>query len=1656
MAFLMVLSCILGMDWLSPTAYAYSNGSGASTNANTGTAVGALGFPDYCKVEMVYALYFTDGIGDGPNERYSYDKVTDIYAGLTQNSSPVTKYRNSAIFLSPSVSGSVYLWDSVSSTESKSAVNTVKVHSPAGAWKDVFSTSDYVGLEPGRGYYNFQYPNRFNQIRESHDYSVEWEWENFYKPILSYFSDDMQAIITRAYAAHEPLTLVIEPYWRGTVPGLGSAYVSMLEVSNYYTQNYLTAARNFSTAKGTVGYGIGPLYRAILNSDEYMIYYSSDGRLSNSQSLYSANTSVVNGWGFYTLCNGKHGEEITIDLTKVVDVKSSGNADASAFKDGVEASYTVYARTEEDLIAGMTGVSPNSVNMTDKSAAGVFSAIKDAHYGWNSSNVKNCFTWGLNATGVRTNTQFTSNKKVTFNMTLKDATKVWYFCVVENEVESTYTECDVVSAPTPGCIILKYVPTVSNGKVTGVTWSYADLKSTCLPNDGKLCSFEVTSTSKNNVSLRATNPFEITSEPSADFISANATVLDVDDYYVTGYKTDYGFLNNRQLVYTRSTLINPGNAAFIPAYSLDSSVKALNNSQSDLDKAASDNNVKTLNVPKDSATYAQQGVTSRNGTIQINFQPDANKTFTVNKDFIRDYGNIRSNPSSISSAFSNVIRSAETDCGTLSIPFNGGETYSVGNNTTSYDDYIKYAEMYAKYEAAIAASAGEVRGALTHWSAEAMDLYAEAQSIYSSISSSYSGRTESAVESAWSRIDAISDKLEDITGWTLQFKAEYYVPYMRCNYCDSRYCDGYHREFVGYYYCNSSVCSGHREYDYRYQGKYTDYDTKYFSRNGGSTLGVKIKPASSGITTTNLPAPIKNIFTGGGTVSTSSLIGRLCDINTEQLKEIVRLEKGRPHAEIHQYTEFATEYDDTIYKATDVPEWYVAMRWKDQKAFLKNGSLLSTLLDFEATAPKLSNPAFGTGKEVDTAPLVLLQKVPESYNKHLRGSFTFRNNESSSTTTTAYSPLFAWYYQDSSLLEKADKVVEEMGTGSFTTSSKTKNGKFVLNSSKTSTKDANLVYYANLDAFGYAQTAIASWTSVWQITDDNPTNDFLPGTDWANANSAYLPSDVSAAIIAAAKLPNAKRKNMASAGSNAKGTDTYVIGNPDAKSQAKTRIFAVYSKNALTQQSSSLMDYYVNGYKVGNGGKIVQISGVTSAATNWLSDKVPYTLTTEFNHFNVGNQPGTPYFDPENLSTSNNDPTKPSSNTDSVGGGGRYTRDPDKEVFSIYPLVKRGYYEQLGSTPKYTYTVGQKSRTLNSHVYYYMGITGTANPTVVANSLGSGSAAMALSNRADGAPVALSGTGITVSYDSNLALVFQSFNLCNIDADQSYQDGWGNVINENETAHMEWLHSMGATSYTSTAADGTSVTTLGIPYIAGVDCNINNKASAWQLTQNAAKVAMKNDNAQGTQEFIITMRVEKGELTEVTLPTAIIAPADGSATIAKGTFRGTTTAQTLARMPSYLADAIRGVGITGKSDCVLKQTFVNNAGTVMVKDANGNVVSTVAAEGSKWYNEYCYCIGLKFASTVFNMQPLMFTDKIPIELGPKTPASKNDYYKDGYGFVAQSLMLKIGAAPDPTQTSISAADTGVEDLLDEVWMISRDNPKVDLVISNVPVTGANS
>ena len=128
----------------------------------------------------------------------------------------------------------------------------------------------------------------------------------------------------------------------------------------------------------------------------------------------------------------------------------------------------------------------------------------------------------------------------------------------------------------------------------------------------------------------------------------------------------------------------------------------------------------------------------------------------------------------------------------------------------------------------------------------------------------------------------------------------------------------------------------------------------------------------------------------------------------------------------------------------------------------------------------------------------------------------------------------------------------------------------------------------------------------------------------------------------------------------------------------------------------------------------------------------------------------------------------------------------------------------------------------------------------------------------------------------------------------------------------------------------------------------------------------------------------------------------------------------------------------------------------MLKDANGNAVTTVAAEGSNWYNEYCYCVGLKFASTVFNMQPLIFTDKIPIELGPKTPANRNDYYNDGYGFMAQSLMLKVGTTPDPTQSSITPEETGVADLMNEVWMISRDKLQYDLVISNVPVTGANN
>ena len=194
---------------------------------------------------------------------------------------------------------------------------------------------------------------------------------------------------------------------------------------------------------------------------------------------------------------------------------------------------------------------------------------------------------------------------------------------------------------------------------------------------------------------------------------------------------------------------------------------------------------------------------------------------------------------------------------------------------------------------------------------------------------------------------------------------------------------------------------------------------------------------------------------------------------------------------------------------------------------------------------------------------------------------------------------------------------------------------------------------------------------------------------------------------------------------------------------------------------------------------------------------------------------------------------------------------------------------------------------------------------------------------------------------------------------------------------------------------------------------------------------------------------------------------------ANGEFKGWSTVDLITTLRAQgdtwhtrdIAKALEKMGITGGANCLLKKSFVNGVGANVTADFNGNTATGLMLnDNQKSYNEYTYSLCLRVETTKFRLQTLMFTDKLPTEYGPATPADKSQYFSNGYGFQASALLLKIGEETDSSETTgVSNPLEDMASIIGTTWRINRNdstNPDVqsdavDLVIGNVDVTAAN-
>ena len=138
---------------------------------------------------------------------------------------------------------------------------------------------------------------------------------------------------------------------------------------------------------------------------------------------------------------------------------------------------------------------------------------------------------------------------------------------------------------------------------------------------------------------------------------------------------------------------------------------------------------------------------------------------------------------------------------------------------------------------------------------------------------------------------------------------------------------------------------------------------------------------------------------------------------------------------------------------------------------------------------------------------------------------------------------------------------------------------------------------------------------------------------------------------------------------------------------------------------------------------------------------------------------------------------------------------------------------------------------------------------------------------------------------------------------------------------------------------------------------------------------------------------------------------------------------------SDVRTAFERLGITGNASTdVLMQAFAHNEGEAVKADANGNTATGLLLNGgSNWYNEYCYCLGIKVEEITFSAKDLIATDKIPLEIGPAQPADKSKYFSKGSTFTITGTTMILG-----TKTLVS----------------NYTNPQPSFIIADVPVTAA--
>lgn len=895
---------------------------------------------------------------------------------------------------------------------------------------------------------------------------------------------------------------------------------------------------------------------------------------------------------------------------------------------------------------------------------------------------------------------------------------------------------------------------------------------------------------------------------------------------------------------------------------------------------------------------------------------------------------------------------------------------------------------------------------------------------------------------------AAKDKLYSYYGYPAKYNA------LTSSYCT----DYYSPKYYGYCYYSSYTGSAPAGWGQ------TGVTTKTFTINGGTTQSVVIYDATSSSDTkiSTLPAALKTILKGTNASATrvGGYLAKTIALTKDATKALGELEAKRPHAEIHIYEDLSAAYNNT-FKAADVASYMLSMTWKDQTHFVNGKNYLAQVLDrdprwisndaYISASQTISTNINSTVSDGKTYLLTLMTEAAKANNSRVINYEVDGKTYYVPVLSAKYNYI-AGSYTDITANNKPTKTPNVALT----------NNKFKVTKENSYLLPKTAVQHTNLDSLGYVYEKFGVYTTTWLIDENNTLQRFVPTTDWANALPSSVKTQVNNVATLLGKYSAVPRANQAAVATakKANGVDYAKISSANvtayevdnAGSEDKRTLFMRYYSGTTIDKSDAR--YFLTSKDTGT--KWYQDKDIHHLLTGtnniWMTSKTTYKLEASFlNKYITANKAG-------NVTS----PTKFTLvddnwkivTEDAAKGYGTYTRASTTEHYGVYPLVKMGYYASPSASDiSYTFIVGQKKRNLLSNVHYELGVTSNAAPVVFANALASSANANSLATSYTGnggsAPVAYSGTGITVSYEGDLAFTFQSFALVDKDADKGYQSEWGNLTSTT-SAHTEWLESLGAEESTIQTSTGGTTQAYTLGYIAGSSISMRNKSvynkDVWTLSANS--ISYMYEDTEKTVQQDINLTIVGTELQGVAV-TKDFYDIDGVKN-SKGTYTGKTTEATLTAIKKAAPAVYRALKDMDIGT-ILEETFDGNAGGAVTADANGNTASGLKATGNNWYNEYVYCLALRMQSTTMMMTPPVFTDKVPIELGPQTPTDKSKYFSNGYGLVVEKLLIKFAGE--------NAGDlgglTGGEQISATIWSKSKGNTDNDLIIADVPVTAAN-